>query len=347
MSSVADPHAAEPHPVVTVIVPAYNVADEIDECVSSIVAQSYSALEIILVDDGSTDSTGERCDVWAERDPRIQVIRGPNGGLSVARNKGLDRGSGEFVTFVDADDILAVNHVAHLLDVALRTGARLVSGGLTDFREPISPVFRTYSRIVSHEAGAALEPIVRSGVGFASCGKLIHASVMDVVRFTPGVDFEDLDVLPRLVARAGPVAFTDAATYGYRQRDGSLMDGHRKVLRRSLLDVLASDIAYIRREPALWAGSTPDRLVLGFVLYGVRILESASRPEVRREDGYDVSYRRFLRPHLLSLLKSAEISALYRAAILVSWVSPSAFVRSMRVAGVVKRRFVPGLKRRS
>ena len=93
-------------PLISVIVPVYNVKDYLDECLESIVGQSYTHLEILVVDDGSTDGSGDLCDQWAKRDQRIRVIHQPNGGLSAARNAALDVMSGEMVTMVDSDDVL-------------------------------------------------------------------------------------------------------------------------------------------------------------------------------------------------------------------------------------------------
>lgn len=92
-------------PVVTVVVPVYNVEAELNRCVESLVGQTFSDLQIILVDDGSTDLSGELCDAWADRDSRICVIHKQNGGLSSARNAGIDIAEGEYLGFVDSDDL--------------------------------------------------------------------------------------------------------------------------------------------------------------------------------------------------------------------------------------------------
>ena len=92
--------------LVTIIVPVYRVEAYLDECVESLVSQTHPDLDIILVDDGSPDGSGFICDQWATRDERIRVIHKPNGGLSSARNAGLDAARGAFITFVDADDIV-------------------------------------------------------------------------------------------------------------------------------------------------------------------------------------------------------------------------------------------------
>ena len=90
--------------LITIVVPVYNVENYLDKCVDTIVNQTYTNLEIILVDDGSTDSSGKKCDEWAEKDCRIKVIHKENGGLSDARNKGIDVATGKWIGFIDSDD---------------------------------------------------------------------------------------------------------------------------------------------------------------------------------------------------------------------------------------------------
>ena len=90
----------------SVIVPVYNCTQYIDRCIESIVSQSFKEIELILVDDGSTDDSGVRCDEWADKDSRITVIHRENGGLSAARNTGIEHATSEYITFVDADDMI-------------------------------------------------------------------------------------------------------------------------------------------------------------------------------------------------------------------------------------------------
>lgn len=105
----------ETNPEISIIVPVYNVVDYIDECLRSIVGQDFVDFEVILVDDGSYDGSAEKCDIWSKSDSRIQVIHKKNGGLSSARNCGLNRTKGNWIVFVDSDDVLPVNSLSALL----------------------------------------------------------------------------------------------------------------------------------------------------------------------------------------------------------------------------------------
>ena len=119
----------EQSPCVSVIVPVYKVAAYLPRCVDSILAQTWRNLEIILVDDGSPDECGSICDVYAEKDPRIRVIHKENGGLSSARNAGLDTASGEYIGFVDSDDWIEPEMYARMLALMEKYDAKMVCAG--------------------------------------------------------------------------------------------------------------------------------------------------------------------------------------------------------------------------
>ena len=103
--------------LVSVIVPIYKVEDYLDECVKSIVGQTYKNIEIILVDDGSPDHCPQKCDEWAKKDLRISVVHKQNGGLSSARNAGIYNANGKYIMFVDADDTIKSNTVENMVNI--------------------------------------------------------------------------------------------------------------------------------------------------------------------------------------------------------------------------------------
>lgn len=117
--------------LISVIVPVYNVERFLDKCIGTIVNQTYKDLEIILVDDGSTDSSGHICDIWGERDSRIKVIHKKNAGLGFARNTGLEAVSGEYVLYFDSDDYIALNMIETLYRKMVETESDTVFCGLT------------------------------------------------------------------------------------------------------------------------------------------------------------------------------------------------------------------------
>lgn len=121
------------NPLVSVIIPVYNVQDFLRDCLNSVVHQSYSNLEILLIDDGSTDASGDICDEYARSDARVRVIHKPNGGQASARNAALELARGEFLTFVDSDDVADVDLVQTLLNLIKTFGVKIAMCGYKAF----------------------------------------------------------------------------------------------------------------------------------------------------------------------------------------------------------------------
>ena len=126
--------------MISVIIPVYKVEKYLDKCVESVVGQTYSDLEIILVDDGSPDGCSAMCDAWAEKDGRIKVIHKPNGGLSSARNAGLVKASGEYVFFLDSDDTISANCIELLADAVRHDNSDICIANVARIDENGKPI---------------------------------------------------------------------------------------------------------------------------------------------------------------------------------------------------------------
>ena len=213
-------------PLISVIVPAYNAEAFLDQCLESIVAQTYRHMEILVVDDGSTDGTGALCDRWAERDGRIRVIHQPNGGHSAARNAALDVMTGELVAMVDSDDVLHPEFAATLLDVMKQTGADIAVGGYIPFYNDV-PVFPDAVQAGSikrfNQQEAILAVLYQQGLTHSPWGRLFKASLFDGIRFPLGIIYEDLAIIYPLLQRCTLVATTGSTLYGYRQHESNSM----------------------------------------------------------------------------------------------------------------------------
>lgn len=121
------------NPLVTVVVPVYNVEKYLDRCIDSIVNQTYKNLEIILIDDGSPDNCPKMCDAWAEKDSRIKVIHKQNAGLGMARNSGIEAATGEYIFFIDSDDYIDIFAVEKSVATAINSKSQIVMFGHTNF----------------------------------------------------------------------------------------------------------------------------------------------------------------------------------------------------------------------
>jgi glycosyltransferase involved in cell wall biosynthesis len=213
-----------PQPKITIIIPLYNTALFLEKCVSSVRGQTHPNLEIIIVDDGSTDGSGELADRLAENDERIKVIHQANSGASIARNRGIEAATGEYIGFVDSDDYIAPEMYAHLLELMGRedlmmtqaarceidqSGQRLPNACEPPEKETIidSPEF--LRELLLHRGDASL------------CTKLTKASLFAEERFPEGVLNEDFHLLVRLLPRVGRVGMLPEQYYHVLCHTGS------------------------------------------------------------------------------------------------------------------------------
>ncbi len=208
--------------LVSVIIPVYKVEQYLGRCVRSVAGQTYKNLEILLIDDGSPDRCGEMCDSFAANDPRIRVIHQKNGGLSSARNAGIDQSSGQWIFFVDSDDFIHSDCIRQLMEAAETNGADIASCGFEkteddtirgDIRFPATEV------ISRDEAMRRL--ILEEDTSF-SWGKLFRRELFSNIRFPEGRTFEDLATTHLLVNRCRAVACVSAPYYGYYQNPASI-----------------------------------------------------------------------------------------------------------------------------
>ncbi len=294
---------AQKMPLVSIIVPVYQVKEYIGECVESLLAQTYTNLEILLVDDGSTDGSGELCDEYAAKDTRVRVIQQENRGLSAARNAGLDRATGEYVAFVDSDDVVLTNYIGTLYDLADRYQADIVACDYVKcLTEDLSAVKKELLNINAGrgEHGSTAEGIeiprgwskkqgsdkeismsstqmLRQWHGkykkweTVAWNKLYRRSIFEgtegnfVIRFPTARRHEDVLSSHLFVANATHIAMTMRKLYLYRVRPGSITDQSVMTeFREENLCAQRDRIAFFK-ERRYWRAYF--NLLLGYVLH--------------------------------------------------------------------------------
>ena len=228
----------EARPLISVIVPVYKVEAFLQKCVDSIRNQTYECLEIILVDDGSPDNCGAMCDAFAAVDPRIRVIHKPNGGLSDARNAGIDIAQGEYFGFVDSDDWIEPDMYETLLTTALRENVKLVCSGRYDVYEGADRTLGlcpAKDEVISGEE-LAKRIFVWEGIDSAAWDKLYHRSLFRQIRYPVGRICEDLPTTYRIGLDAGRVAMVAKPLYNYFHRAGSITTAQMSDARLHVLE---------------------------------------------------------------------------------------------------------------
>lgn len=211
--------------LLSVIIPVYNVEEYLAKCLDSILGQTYQNLEVILVNDGSKDGSGSICDAYAQKDSRIRVIHKENGGLSSARNAGMDAATGEYITFVDSDDWLEADGYEHLMDLMERYQVKLVCGGNYDVDGETGE--RTLGVCPAKEEVVTAEEFVGrmfmwQGCDSSACDKIYHRSLLENFRYPEGRVCEDVAVTYKIVLGTDRAAFSDRPFYNYYHRPGSI-----------------------------------------------------------------------------------------------------------------------------
>lgn len=220
-------------PVVSIIVPVYNVKSYVGECVESLCRQTYTNLEILLVDDGSTDGSGEVCDEYAGRDERIRVIHQANRGLSGARNMGLDDVQGEYIAFVDSDDLVSPNYIETLYELLMKYEAdiaacayiKVTTEQLADIREKVLSLDNVKEICMPsvkllkqwHGKYKQQETVAWNKL---YCRELWNGRRK--IRFPEGRNHEDVLISHLVVQGAKTIVLTTEILYFYRIRKGSI-----------------------------------------------------------------------------------------------------------------------------
>lgn len=220
--------------LISVIVPVYNTERYLDKCIQSILNQTHRNLEIILVDDGSTDGSPEKCDFYALSDARVHVIHKQNGGQASARNVALDMCHGEYIGFVDSDDWIEPEMYAELLTQAEKYGAKLAVCGRYDAFED-SDEMRVCKRIGENGIFRAYDVLPKMTLGqisdFSVCDKLHHRCLWQNIRFPEGEIYEDFAVMYKILLAAESVVLCDKPFYVYfHRRNSTITSGFREAL---------------------------------------------------------------------------------------------------------------------
>lgn len=212
-------------PLVSLIIPVYNTARYLQICMDSIWQQTYDNLEIILIDDGSTDESGKLCDMFAQKDRRVISLHQKNTGQASARNYGMKVMHGEYVIFVDSDDYIHKNHVKKLVEVAVTYQADFVQGLMQKFIDEQSiKKTRVSGNVEEYSKSTALKEFCYQRKFTASpwC-KLIQVSLLTSHEFPVGVGYEDMAFIYPLIGKARKAIILNEVLYYYRQHELSTM----------------------------------------------------------------------------------------------------------------------------
>ena len=227
--------------LISVIVPVYNVEDYLEECINSILSQTYTNLEILIVDDGSTDNSLAILQQFSQRDSRITIFTKENGGLSSARNYAIDRANGKYFTFIDSDDYIEENYIEYLMksltdneaDISIVNSYHMINGKRKDIINNDGSVSIFSRRGVLEKMYSKENDFI--GILQSAQGKLYKKKLFNNIRYPLGKKYEDAFTTYKLYLNSKKIVYTNIALYAYRIREGSIL---RSGYSLSNLDVL-------------------------------------------------------------------------------------------------------------
>ena len=234
----------EEQELVSIIVPVYRVEAFLNQAIESLVKQTYTNIEIILVDDGSPDKCGRICDIWREKDRRIQVIHQENAGLSAARNVGIDTSRGEYLMFVDSDDFVESTYVEDLYGAITACRADMAIGGVTYLKQdgarvPVrvtsmeQELIDRTNAMIRYETGGIVQEAYT-----VVWNKIYRKKLWEKIRFPEGKVYEDAFVMPKIFFSCEKIVLLSACLYVYRKREGSITAQKKEKYEQTYMEMM-------------------------------------------------------------------------------------------------------------
>ncbi|KAB7671695.1 glycosyltransferase [Bacillus sp. B1-b2] len=209
--------------IISIIVPIYNVEDYLKRCLDSIIGQTYKSLEIILVNDGSTDSSGELCDIYKNKDTRIKVIHKNNGGISSTRNAGLEAASGKYIGFIDSDDWIDSDMYQSLHECLVNSNSDISICGVKEVRNNSIIKSNQVEEIVTLSSQEAIKLLIEDKkVKSFTWNKLYRREVFKNIYFPEGKKYEDIYLMHTIFKNAATITLLNEEKYYYMRRDDSI-----------------------------------------------------------------------------------------------------------------------------
>lgn len=311
---------------VSVVVPAYNVEKYIEQCVLSVLNQSYPCYELIIVDDGSTDSTPQILDKLGKKDEHIRVIHKENAGVSAARNTGIDMAEGDYIVFVDGDDYLVPNFIEYMVSMVQETGTEfcLSKSCFTRRNEGQAEEERLDVLTPAEATALLLSPIVIVGCW----NKMFSRRLLNdkQIRFATDLFYgEGLHFITTVAQRANGVAVGNQKAYYYRRNNA--LSATTKFRIESVYNGETS-INRIENELTVLEDDVSDMLLLHRAMYNIGAITKLINNNVKKQ--YLADYKRWLkfnRTNIVKILRSKRISMYRKCLLLGGCISPTLMAR--------------------
>lgn len=319
--------------LISVIIPVYNVEDYLHYAIESLEKQTYGNFEIILVNDGSTDDSGKLCDEYSEKYSNVRVFHKENGGLSDARNFGVQKAKGEFITFLDPDDYLEVYSLELLAGIQEKYNCDIVST-----RVKATELYNVYSNhslteedfenVLLMDGDVFLEEAYYDKVATVSaCGKLYRRSILKIP-FPKGRIYEDLYIISEHVEKANKIVHTPIQIYNYYKRQGSIVNSRFTSKQYDFFDAMNHNRTVIKdkynNKPSLENAVNAKEVIGSF-----KIIGSAYKTSIT--DVYKI--RKIIKRNYTNILSNSKINCFFKMKYILFILSPNLFnvIKRLRV----------------
>ncbi len=249
--------------MISIIIPVYNCEKYIEKCIKSVCDQSYKEFELLIVNDGSTDNTPNICEALAAEDSRIKVFNTPNGGVSKARNFGIDKARGELITFIDGDDTVPSNYLSELYNAVQSADVSVCDIVCIRDGNEVSRFSCNENSIDKSEAIKLL--LSRRAINSGPCGKLFKRQIVGDIRFPAMKTYEDILFVLEVFDKAQTVNCTDKTAYVYDVGTGGAMSGYAKHPTTDVVTMAEKVLEYIDKHTNE-LGFEPEYVTLSHVM---------------------------------------------------------------------------------
>ena len=294
--------AVATYPLISIVVPVYNASMYLERCFRCLQEQNYPTLEFVLVDDGSTDQSGEMCDQIATKDGRFKVFHIKNGGASLARKYGLERAKGEFVSFMDCDDCVDSRYIEQLFELIQTYGTNISACRVQRiFKESEIP-----TQIEGEQGLLQFEKLMPRFFKYefwGLYGKLYRKKVFEKITFPQATISEDYYVMAQLFLQEGNMAYTYAPLYYYEYHEGSL--SHLAISKRAF-----EEFENVKAVYEMMQARTPQYVEMALsnvVETCLKLLSMNHRESSQKYKEFAKPLRQFLRSHLIEILRTDAI----------------------------------------
>jgi len=236
--------------LVSVIVPVYNVEKYIEKCVDSLIEQSYKNIEIILVDDGSNDSSPKICDAYQLKYNNIRVLHKKNGGLSDARNKGIEMSKGHYLIFVDSDDWIPKNSIEFLYNMISNNKCDIACGNILEvYTREIIEEIHDDSFYILGKSDSMKKLLYMKGITNSASGKIYKRELFNDIKFPIGKLYEDLGTTYKLFSNSDKIAFSNSIVYYYyKNNSNSIVNSKYSKRELDRLFFAKEELEYVKKN---------------------------------------------------------------------------------------------------